>query len=378
MKTRITWWTALALLGSTPTACSGSIDAGTGGNGSGGGTSSTTSDASSSAASSSAGASSSSVASSSSGAMPVCGDGVVSGMEECDPPDGVTCSESCTHLPELCGDGFDNDGNGSVDCDDPACAGDPVCPLITLCAGAPVFQFSTSSDTLAGTNDFAGSCAGAGAKERIHAYIPPGDGLASVKLTPAVDLALYARSTCHDAATELACSSVAGEKSFESFGVPVKGGKPLYLFVDGPAPASAGAYTLSVQFFDAADLDAEPNDTPATAIPYTSPTQGVVAPIGDDDFYSIVVPGPSSTLVASMQDFGDGACDNFKLEGELEIYGTDGTTSLAYDDGAVGPGWCPLATATNLAAGTYFVRLAAPLIWNPNINFKYKLVLTVL
>ena len=46
--------------------------------------------------------------------------------------------------PEICNDGLDNDGNGSLDCDDPACSADPVCaspgegvcsPDVTIAAG---------------------------------------------------------------------------------------------------------------------------------------------------------------------------------------------------------------------------------------------------
>ena len=38
---------------------------------------------------------------------------------------------------ELCDDGIDNDGNGLVDCDDEACAGDPACSPVTAPTMSP-------------------------------------------------------------------------------------------------------------------------------------------------------------------------------------------------------------------------------------------------
>ena len=50
-----------------------------------------------------------------------CGDGVVEGLEQCDPPNS-----------EDCGNGFDDDGDGRVDCDDPDCPSGPTAP--TTCS----------------------------------------------------------------------------------------------------------------------------------------------------------------------------------------------------------------------------------------------------
>ncbi|HEY0840618.1 MAG TPA: DUF4215 domain-containing protein, partial [Vulgatibacter sp.] len=81
------------------------------------------------------------------GCVPVCGDGALVGSEECDGGElgGLTCADfggnvgtlSCTEgctidssactLVELCEGGEDDDGNGLVDCEDPACAGTPSC-----------------------------------------------------------------------------------------------------------------------------------------------------------------------------------------------------------------------------------------------------------
>ena len=63
---------------------------------------------------------------------PVCGNGIVEGSEQCDPPDGTTCDESCqtiTSDPPVCGDGIIE---GTEQCDPPdATTCDESCQTIT-------------------------------------------------------------------------------------------------------------------------------------------------------------------------------------------------------------------------------------------------------
>jgi cysteine-rich repeat protein len=70
----------------------------------------------------------------------VCGDSIVAGGETCD--DGNTiagdgCSSACQIEREDtetdCADAVDNDGNGLVDCNDPACASSPLCVPVEDC-----------------------------------------------------------------------------------------------------------------------------------------------------------------------------------------------------------------------------------------------------
>jgi TQXA domain-containing protein len=56
--------------------------------------------------------------------LPRCGDGILDSGEQCDDgnvADGDGCSAIC-RLEEICRDLIDNDGNGLIDCEDPACA----------------------------------------------------------------------------------------------------------------------------------------------------------------------------------------------------------------------------------------------------------------
>ena len=62
------------------------------------------------------------------GPCDVCGDGVVEGPEECDPPDGVLCDENCVFLPppDCC---FPHPSAGCENqiCESAVCAVDPFC-----------------------------------------------------------------------------------------------------------------------------------------------------------------------------------------------------------------------------------------------------------
>jgi hypothetical protein len=82
----------------------------------------------------------------------ICGNGILEGLEECDPPDGVTCSANCSGPPETsCSDLLDDDADGLTDCEDPTpCKGLPVCtPGATPVGGV----CSASSDCQANNAD---------------------------------------------------------------------------------------------------------------------------------------------------------------------------------------------------------------------------------
>ena len=60
--------------------------------------------------------------------LPRCGNGILDRGEQCDDgnvADGDGCSATC-RLQEICLDLVDNDGNGLIDCDDPACSCLPI------------------------------------------------------------------------------------------------------------------------------------------------------------------------------------------------------------------------------------------------------------
>jgi hypothetical protein len=75
----------------------------------------------------------------------VCGNGILEGFEDCDPPDGVTCDANCYFAapPETsCTDLLDGDNDGLTDCEDPTpCKALPICtpgatPVGGVCSAA--------------------------------------------------------------------------------------------------------------------------------------------------------------------------------------------------------------------------------------------------
>jgi hypothetical protein len=88
---------------------------------------------------------------------------------------------------EICNNGIDDDGNGLVDCDDPACYGVGTCkpPICTPDVDLGDFvwgtQASTTLDVTTGTNYYTARCAKGGGKSkvvRVHLQQPMGLGYA--------------------------------------------------------------------------------------------------------------------------------------------------------------------------------------------------------
>ncbi|MGH7450610.1 MAG: pre-peptidase C-terminal domain-containing protein, partial [bacterium] len=133
----------------------------------------------------------------------------------------------------------------------------------------------------------------------------------------------------------------------------------FFLQVEGLDGTSTGEYRLALAFLGKGDT--EPNNMPATAISLPSDCPkivlGCIMPELDTDFYSFSVPAAGTTFTINMDapNLLFGPPDAF-----LVLYGTDGTTVLAFDDDS-GPGLGAQITFTFPAPGTYFVEcLASP------------------
>jgi len=307
-----------------------------------------------------------------------CGDSKVEGQEECDPPDGSkTCTDDCKLVPEACGDGVDNDLDGFIDCEDSAdCGADAAaCPIAMTCGGAGMLKPNgTSGDTSSGSGDFAGSCTGGSlSPEALFSYSPASTGALKVTLQSAKNLGVYVRSSCQDANSELGCLDDALAGAAEVLVVPVDMGTAVTIFVDAAKPTDAGAFTVAAALEPSTEV--EPNNTTENASGYGAATfVGAISPAGDEDYVKIDVPAQGATLTATVEDFGNGDCANFKLDSVLEVFGPDGKTSLAVNDDA--GNFCSQAEVKGLAPGDHFVRLAASK--NAKIPvFAYRLSLQV-
>jgi|GEM_PF-4063222 len=128
----------------------------------------------------------------------------------------------------------------------------------------------------------------------------------------------------------------------------------FFLQVEGFDGVSTGEYELALDFLSHGD--AEPNNTPATAIPLPSDCPkivlGCIMPELDTDFYSLAVPVAGTTFTIDMDapNLLSGPPNVF-----LVLYDTDGTTMLTFDDDS-GPGLGARITFTFPSGGTYFVE----------------------
>ena len=101
--------------------------------------------------------------------------------------------------------------------------------------------------------------------------------------------------------------------------------------------------------------ETEPNGAAVTANSFASPWNAVLDPAGDVDVVTVNVPSQTNTFTATTIDQGTGRCTAKTLDTIVEILGSNGTTVLASGDDNIGN--CGSALATNVAAGTYYVRV---------------------
>jgi cysteine-rich repeat protein len=164
--------------------------------------------------------------------------------------------------PEVCEDAKDNDLDGAADCQDTDC--EPSCKALVeaACMAPKEAQATNAGDTSADKDLFEGSCTGGGAPDTVFSYTAPGDGLVTLSFDSGdVDMGIYVRGTCNDAATELGCANDIGPDVLD---VVVKSGEALTIFVDGfGSPEEKGPFTLDVGFQPAQPedcSDAKDND----------------------------------------------------------------------------------------------------------------------
>jgi cysteine-rich repeat protein len=212
------------------------------------------------------------------------------------------------------------------------------------------------------------------------------------------------RSACGDDASELFCSTT------QQLSVPIAAGEKRFIVVDGYSATAAGKYSISAATRPIACGDAirdadegcddgdetsgdgcssecqvesseqNPNDVLGEADPF-DPTSddyyyGELSEPGDVDWVSVEISGASSTLAARTRDFGDGACELGLLDSVIAIYGPDQALIVENDDDPMGEGLCASVDASGLAAGTYYVRIAATSA-DPELTFPYALELSI-
>lgn len=304
--------------------------------------------------------------------------------------------------PEQCFDGRDNDDNKATDCADDVC--EQACG--TSCTDMPAL--ADPGEVTGNTRDHAAllssACtdpAGESGSEIVYEFLAQHSGILDVTLsTAAAGLTLSLRTVCGEDASELTCSTS------PQLSVPIAAGDTRFIVVDGYTATAAGKYVIraATRVIECGDAirDADegcddgdetsgdgcssecqvesseqnPNDAQGEADPF-DPTSndyyyGELSEPGDVDWVSVEVAGPSSTLEARTRDFGDGACELGLLDSEIAIYGSDQQLIAKNDDDPMGEGMCASVSAAGLAAGTYYVRVAATPA-DPELTFPYAL-----
>lgn len=341
------------------------------------------------------------------GAAPsTCGNDAVDPGEACDGSDlqdqtcvslgfnggELRCSADCTAVDtsgctgvEVCQDGQDNDGDLSVDCDDPDCAA----ACAAMCA-APV--------SLADPARVAGSTLGHALVESECTLGSPGvaytftattTGFLDVILSSRDGEKLIAllRTNCDDT-TELACGGVTQGAGVETrLTVPAQAGDSVHVIVTGADESQAGAFDLSVRSRQTSCGDriqdpteecdnelgrendgcsddcrleateAEPNNDVASANEHTVPFYAAISPEGDVDVIRVSVPRGPTVLIAETADVTSSDCIGNRLDSTIDILDERGVVLTSAIRG--GAGLCARAVAPSLPAGDYYVQVRA-------------------
>ncbi|WP_437304389.1 DUF4215 domain-containing protein [Sorangium sp. So ce388] len=169
-----------------------------------------------------------------------------------------TLSGVCVRGETDCTNDEDDDEDGAYDCADTDCAATCTPIAEAACASAaPIVSTTIHGDTSEGTSGLEGTCylgnTGHGPEE-IHLFTPPAgqSGTLVVELESPNDHSVYARSSCADMLSEIACS----DRGFPEDGLPdeeriellVRDGQTVPIVVDAYEPGEGGPYTLNVSF----------------------------------------------------------------------------------------------------------------------------------
>jgi hypothetical protein len=145
-----------------------------------------------------------------------------------------------------------------------------------------------------------------------------------------------------------------------------------------PTDGTSGAhYNFGFDMGPAALSETEANDTQQTANAVTVPSlvSAQIEATGYEDWFAVALIA-GQTLTAETLDGGSDTCASFVIDNYLDIYDTDGTTVLAYNDDS-GLAWCALASSGAVGAtGTYYVKVTNASACT-NCTYTYTLDLTV-
>ncbi len=152
-------------------------------------------------------------------------------------------------------------GGPGTDCENP----------IPITVGADG-TFQATGTTIGTLDDASGTCGGDGAPDVVFRLDPTESGRVRVSTEGSpigLSTAVYARTACDDAATEISCNAGVGGSAGSRLTFPVTGTDPIFIFMDGRTATQLGDYVLDVFY--------APDDVPGTCdnpIPITLDEDG--------------------------------------------------------------------------------------------------------
>ncbi|MFP2911107.1 DVUA0089 family protein, partial [Pyxidicoccus sp. 3LFB2] len=333
----------------------------------------------------------------------VCGDGNVTGSEECD--GGGQCTNTCERVA-VCGDGF---LDAPEACEDGNTTDGDGCSRTCAVEGAP-----TEVEPNA-TRAEADARATAGTPVRIT-----GNGRYSALLSSASDVDLYRVElsapvvvrfeTFHGGLQRCDAGGVTRVRLLGSTGVLIAESSSegirecsalLYSLAAGvyyvEASADSGgevpfAYVLETTFLASAGTETEPNEVLASATPLTltngeGSISGTHPTASDVDVYRITVPTRGLSLRAEISEgTGTELCESYGIDSYLTLYNASGDALSSDDDG--GRGYCSRIDGTgpspddfgawDLEAGTYYLQVRSSSVSSgEDALFNYRLSVTL-
>jgi hypothetical protein len=170
----------------------------------------------------------------------------------------VRWRHACGVEEHACGDRWDNDCDGLINCADPDCDGDAECIAGGYCAGAAAISCNTTimGTTVSGPSNIDAYYCGASAfdgQERAYRFIAPASGTATATVTPATggnSVGLVALGAFDNGACDPLGSCINAAQAFSTTPVPVTfavtAGDTYYVVVDSEVGQKFG-FSLQLQ-----------------------------------------------------------------------------------------------------------------------------------
>jgi hypothetical protein len=283
-----------------------------------------------------------------------------------------------------CTDGVDDNGNVLVDCEDPSCLTDASCvtAIGATCGAASGLMpgMDQAGDTSMGSPDFATvapTCTGAGgALVEAYEYTPGADSLLRLELSSATDQGFFVRSQCDGPQSQVACTDFQYGGDNEIDYVPVSSGTTYSVFVSAYQAAEEGPYSLRSDVFGLDET--EPNEDTASANAAGMSQLGYIGTQNDQDWYEITI-AQASDVVVETADVAMGDCEAGQIDTDLELFQSDGTTSVAFNDDIddTNDNYCSRVEGQALAAGTYYVRVRSSEAYCAACTVPYRLTVDI-